>query len=435
MKEKSTWAGSLAGRLAVPVFIFVVAFLGYYLSARTGQYLPWPDLFAREPADWYKHYVYLSDAILHGTLDVGSVGIPDFYQDIVVVGGNKYLPFAPAPAVLLLPFVAIWGTHLSEVYFSMVLGAINVVLFWYLLGVLNISRTTKLLVVPFFAFGTAHFYAATTGTVWFFGHVSAIFFVLLALIALFRQASPIVTGVLLGFAFMSREPTVLSAPVFLYIIFRQRHDKLSKEALLDGETLYRLGSFCAALVPFALFWFWYNLARFDGLLETGYDTVRNSYANGGIQYAFYLKDNPNAPRYELFDVRSIPLHLYTMFLMPPQYYADWSVLRPSPYGMSMLLTSPAFVYAAAVTRKHFLKPALWVAIGFVSVPLLLHYSQGWVQFGYRFALDFAPFLLILTAFGFDDHQSPGARRLQLVLVAVAIVAGFWGRYWANQFGW
>ncbi|HLE82158.1 MAG TPA: hypothetical protein VJA25_12800, partial [Dehalococcoidia bacterium] len=122
-------------------------------------------------------------------------------------------------------------------------------------------------------------------------------------------------------------------------------------------------------------------------------------------------------------------------LMPPQFVPGWDIFRPSPYGMSVLLTSPAFIYAGFVKRKSWLKPSLWIAIAFVSLPLLLHYSQGWVQFGYRFLLDFAPFLLILTAFGFDDNDSPGARRLQVALVAVAIVAGFWGRHWANELGW
>lgn len=439
VKGKPTWAASLAPRLALPVFIAAVAFLAYYLSTSLGdrQLVTWcgGGEVGRGPDCWYQHYVYLADAILHGTLDVASVGIPAGYQDTISIGQSRYLPFAPGPALLLLPFVAIWGTDFSEVYFSMALGAINVVLFWYLLAVLNISRTTKLLLVPFFAFGTAHFYATTTGTVWFLGHGAAIFFLLLALIFLFRRATPIVPAVLLGLAFMSRQPTILAAPVFLYLIFRQHHDTISMKTLLERETILRLGSFCAGLLPFVIFWFWYNIVRFDGPFETGYDTVANGYINGGIPYSFYLAQFPDAPRFNLFDVRNIPLHLYTIFLMPPQFIPEWGLLRPSPYGMSVLLTSPAFVYAALVKRKHFMKPALWAAIVFVSIPILLHYSQGWVQFGYRFLLDFAPFLLILTAWGFDDHRSPGARRMQLLLVAIAIVAGFWGRYWANQLGW
>jgi hypothetical protein len=68
----------------------------------------------------------------------------------------------------------------------------------------------------------------------------------------------------------------------------------------------------------------------------------------------------------------------------------------------------------------------------VSALLFMHYSQGWAQFGYRFLLDFAPFLLILTALGFDDNTSPAHRRIQVDLVAISILVGFWGTFWANN---
>jgi hypothetical protein len=437
---------SLARKAAIPVFIFVATFLAYYLSGflsdgllgflSDGKPVPWCGGDRVSPGCWYQHHIYLADAILNGSLDVATTEIPDWYQDVVVVGESKYLPFPPGPALLLVPFVAIWGTGFSQVYFSMALGAANVVLFWYLLGLLNISRTTKLLLVPFFALGTAHFYSATTGTVWFYNHVAAVFFLFLALIFLFKRASPIVPAVFLGFAYLCREPTILAAPFFLYWMVRQRHPSiLSKEALLSGQTLREAALFGGTLVPFVAFFFWYNIARFDGPLDTGYDVIRNGYVGMGLQYSFYLNQFPEGPHFNLFDVRNIPLHLYTIFLMPPEFFPDWSVFRPSWYGMSVLLTSPAFIFAALVKRNDVLKLASWLAIALVSVPLLLHWTQGWVQFGYRFALDFMPFLLILTAFGFDDNASPTGRRIQVLLVAVAILAGFWGRYWANELGW
>ena len=431
----TAWAISLGRQAIAPIAIFAIVFLGYYFSTTSADYFSLNELFGRTPPDWYKHYVYLAEAFLQGTLDVKSVGIPDFYQDTVTVGQAKYLPFAPAPALLLMPFVALEGTGFSEVYFSMGLGALNVVLFWFLLGMLGVSNTTRLLMVAFFAFGTAHFYSATTGTVWFFGHVTAVFFLLLAIIALFRRAPPVLPAFLLGFAYLSREATVLSLPFFLYWIWRQRHDSITKESLLDRQSLWQMGQFCVALVPFVAFWFWYNIARFDGLFDTGYGTVHDSYTNGGIQYTYYLTQFPDAPRFNLFDVRSIPVHLHTMLLMPPSFNPDWSVFRPSPYGMSVLLTSPAFIYAFLVKKKDVLRPACWMAIAAISVPIFLHYSQGWVQFGYRFLLDFAPFLLILTALGFEEHSSLSGRRWQFALVLLSVVAGFWGRHWANQLGW
>lgn len=422
------WApvASLARRVAGPVFIFVAVFLAYYLSTT--------ELLTREPANWFQHHVYLAEAMLNGSFDVGAAGIPDFYHDTITHGGSEYVTFPPGPSVLVLPFVAIWGTDFpqmpllgadfSQIYFSMILGAINAALLWYLLGLLNVGRTTKLLLVPFFAFGTVHFFAATTGTAWHYAHVSAVFFLLLAIIFLLRRASLLVPAVFLGFAFLSREPTILAAPFFAYWIVRQRHESIiTKEALLDRQSLFQMGLFAAGLVPFVAFWFFYNVARFGGPLETGYGTLYERY---GDLYPFY-------PHFGQFDVRNIPLHLYSMFLMAPEFRPVF--IRPSPYGMSVLLTSPAFIYAAFVKRKHILKAASWTAIAFISIPLLLHYSQGWVQFGYRFLLDFAPFLLILTAFGFEDNQSPQSTRMKVLLVGISIVVGFWGRYWANELGW
>ncbi|GAI75158.1 unnamed protein product, partial [marine sediment metagenome] len=108
-REMPTFLASLARRSAVPVFIFAAVFLGYYLSSYLADrhllelvrlaVRPDQDWCAGDraaPGCWYQHYVYLADAISHGTLDVASVGIPDFYQDTVSIGGSKYLPFPPA---------------------------------------------------------------------------------------------------------------------------------------------------------------------------------------------------------------------------------------------------------------------------------------------------------------------------------------------------
>jgi len=465
VSETSTWVASWARRSAVPLLIFALVFLAYSLSygkppgflndsllndVRQLFQTIFPGnadryIFPGNP-DWYKHHVFLTDALLHGGLDVREAGIPDFYQDTISVGGNKYVPFSPGPSFLLAPFVAIWGTGLSQVYVSIAFGAINVVLFWYLLGLLNVSRTTKLLLVPFFAFGTVHFYSATTGTAWYFAHISAVFFLLLAIVFLLRGASPVVPGIFVGLAFLSRETVILAAPFFLYWIVHQRHEKVfSREALLDRQSLIQIGRFGAGLAVFIGILFWYNVARFDDPFETGFGAVGEGYVNSGIAYTFYRDWHPSAPHFtELipgvasvlqFDFRNVPLHLYTIFVMPPDLTHDISVFRPSPYGMSVLLTSPAFVFAAFVKRKDVLKTASWLAIGLISIPLLLHFTQGWVQFSYRFLLDFAPFLLILTALGFEDRRSPTTTKLMIFLVGFSIVANIWGRYWGTQLGW
>lgn len=438
LKLTPTWAVSGARMLWVPIAIFAFSFLGYYLST---HYVVDPSnnlIEAHDPPEWYQHQIYGAKALLDGTLDVSGTGIPDYYQDVVPHEGGKYLPFPIGPSLILVPFVAVWPEwgdgNSGGFYFTMVLGALNVVLFWYMMGTLGVSRNTKLLLTAFFAFGTPLFYSATTGTVWFYNQIVGLTFLLLALIALFKKMPAIVPAVLVGFAFLAREPMILSSPFFLYWYITRRHGSIFNwEAIFDRRTILDAGQMFAALLPFVIFWFVYNIARFDDPMYTGYEYVWESYAS--LPYTFYRNEHPGAERFGLLDIRNVPLHLYTMFLMPPQFFPDWSIFRPSPYGMSILLSSPAFVYAFFVRRKEPAKPALWAAIGLVSIPLLLHYTQGWVQYGYRFMLDFAPFLLILTAWGFDDNQSRTSRGIQVFLVGIAIVAGFWGRHWANVYGW
>ena len=80
----------------------------------------------------------------------------------------------------------------------------------------------------------------------------------------------------------------------------------------------------------------------------------------------------------------------------------------------------------------------------------MHFSQGWVQFGYRFSLDFAPWAILLVAIGLERIAAgPGAaaapigRRavawalvgLAVLLVVVSVLVNFWGVVWGDVLGW
>jgi len=93
------------------------------------------------------------------------------------------------------------------------------------------------------------------------------------------------------------------------------------------------------------------------------------------------------------------------------------------------------VFAFFVRRRDPLKIACWLAIALVAIPTLVYYSAGWVQFGYRYIMDYLPFLMILTAFGFEDNRSPRSLWIKIGLVVLSIAIGFWGRYWATRLVW
>ena len=103
--------------------------------------------------------------------------------------------------------------------------------------------------------------------------------------------------------------------------------------------------------------------------------------------------------------------------------------------MSLLLTSPAWLLAIPVVVREWRRRIVLgsvLAIVTVSLVNLMHFSQGWVQFGYRFSNDVAPFGLLLVTLGLARY---GVRWWTVGLVAISIVINAWGVYWGVVLGW
>ena len=64
---------------------------------------------------------------------------------------------------------------------------------------------------------------------------------------------------------------------------------------------------------------------------------------------------------------------------------------------------------------------------------LMHFSQGWVQFGYRFSNDFAPFAVILVALGIA-RLGVGLRQ-PAAWWPLSVAINAWGVYWGVALGW
>ena len=112
---------------------------------------------------------------------------------------------------------------------------------------------------------------------------------------------------------------------------------------------------------------------------------------------------------------------------------------PEATGTSIILSSPAYLVGLLAFRPlRNLKidratAGATIAVLAIATINLMHFSQGWVQFGYRFSNDFAPFALILVALGASrlGRWWP----LLAVLVGLSIVVNFWGVVWGVILGW
>jgi hypothetical protein len=103
--------------------------------------------------------------------------------------------------------------------------------------------------------------------------------------------------------------------------------------------------------------------------------------------------------------------------------------------MSILLTSPAYLLIgwALWTRRSRLVAGAFLAVLAIAFVNLMHFSQGWVNFGYRFSNDFVAFALPLVAIGMERRGGVG--RLGVALVAAAVLINLWGVIWGNILGW
>ena len=93
--------------------------------------------------------------------------------------------------------------------------------------------------------------------------------------------------------------------------------------------------------------------------------------------------------------------------------------------MSLLLTTPYLLLALWPRRVTRLEGLALANFALISMPSLLYYNDGWVQFGQRFALDGIALALLAASFGAARAPVP----LVALLTTWGVVVGAWGLQW------
>jgi uncharacterized membrane protein len=73
--------------------------------------------------------------------------------------------------------------------------------------------------------------------------------------------------------------------------------------------------------------------------------------------------------------------------------------------------------------------ACWAAIIPIALTLFVYAATGWAQFGYRYALDFYPFLFLLTLIAIGDN----VRWHHKSLILIGVLVNFWAVLWIYNF--
>jgi hypothetical protein len=111
---------------------------------------------------------------------------------------------------------------------------------------------------------------------------------------------------------------------------------------------------------------------------------------------------------------------------------------PVDIGTSILLSAPGLLLALLALRRHGLARlglGSIAAVVLVATLNLAHFSQGWVQWGYRFSLDFLPFLLPMVALGAARPSDGRVRMVAVVLLLAGGAINLWGVTWGQLLAW
>ncbi len=355
------------------------------------------------------YFIRLADAFLHGRLYLTEA--PPYLTELIPRNGVWYVAYPPVPAVLLMPFVAAFGTGFPEQVLSCLCGGIAVGLVPLVLEPFALTRPRRVFLAAVFGFGTVLFYVSEAGLPWYLSHAVAVMFSMAALALVLRRRAPVLAGLFLGLATASRLPVGLSAPFYAATLFGFAGGPAPatrRRGLLD-VVAFAIG----LAIPVGLNAL-YDFVRFGSPLPVGYALIP-----GVLQEPYYTSG--------LLSIDYLPRQLYAIFLRTWNFVEQFPWLKPSWWGLGVFFTTPLFLWLVKARPRD--PRVAWAIAGTVLalVPDVTHGNVGFTQFGYRFSLDVQPLLLILLATVFERGLSrvavaAGAASIAFTTYGVVVIS-------------
>ncbi|MBI3103663.1 hypothetical protein HYZ05_01860 [Candidatus Daviesbacteria bacterium] len=353
-----------------------------------------------------EQFVKLAASFLQGKLYFLS---PTF--DAAINSGHYYWPLGPFPAILLMPFVYIFGDHMRQGYLLFFLNILNAFLLFRIAKKLSGNFVNSLIVSFAVSFSTAYLGIALIPWSWYYAQTVGFTLTLLALEAYFFNRSYLLIGSYIALAFSTRVSLIFTAVFFILNLFYSESSMKLK--------FRKLSILIIPIIISIMVLGFYNYARFGNPWETGYSkqSLDGPVGAGRI--------------FGLWNIKHIPTNLYSMFLkMPDPLFIPRTNIMQFPYlkadgsGISILFTSPIFFWILFSNWKDKKVKFAGITALIMMFALWGSFSNGSWQYGYRYAIDSYPFASIILIYSFKKDVS-------YKFLTIAIVAFLINLYFIN----
>jgi hypothetical protein len=344
-------------------------------------------------------YVMLAKSLCRGTVSLSPGDMHDLKGteiidngDLTFYQGKYYLPYPPAPALLIVPFLLIHPGFVNSVLICVLLGFLNIFLLYSILKKLSVGNENIPWLMYAFFFGTCYWSVMLTAShVYGFAEIVSETGILLLLNELFGKKRAFLLGLFLGMSFLSRQLTVILA---LFVVGYFIHLYLLSPQIQNKRLFLRkLGFFSLSLGISVCIYLIYNYIRFRNPLDTGY---------GNILFAGILKDRVD--HYGVFSIHYVLYNLYSYLIKGFNIeFGGLGMLQikdMDPFGTSLLMASPFVIAAFKTGWDKTLRYFAWITISIIFISMLFYHNNGKDQINAsRFTLDFLPLLFVMVAAG------------------------------------
>ncbi|MFO0758235.1 MAG: hypothetical protein U0359_17200 [Byssovorax sp.] len=359
----------------------------------------------------FNHFALLADAWLHGRLDLG--GPPPAYtgnNDFAVFHDRYFVSFPPFPAVLIAPLVKLAGSadKVRDGRFFLWFAGVGPAALYLALDKLSRGGRSRLRdgenigLAALFALGTVYWFSSVQGTVWFAAHTVGVALAGLYILFSLDAEHPFLAGLCLALGYATRTPLGFAFPLFLYEAHRAASLADAEPSDTFAPRLGRadlralagtLATFAAPAMLVVALLFWHNRARFGDPFEFGHHHLAIGW-RGRID------------RWGLFSYHYLGRNLGVILTSLPYTGVPEAPFQINVHGLALWVTSPFYAWAFWPKRATPTFLAFALTAAFVAAPSLLYQNSGWIQFGYRFSNDFAPFLIVMIALGGRRLSAP-----------------------------